>query len=86
MSYKCAKFEENPCVGTDESTPFAKRLLKQKFRSFLQMTFCGVFRNFVVWLKPRGLKHSTLHGNLVKFQNLKRFKRNLMNLSFFTKK
>ena len=22
MSYKYAKFEENPCVGTDESTPY----------------------------------------------------------------
>ena len=22
MSYLYAKFEENPCVGTDESTPF----------------------------------------------------------------
>ena len=32
MSYYYAKFEENPCVGTDESTPFQvglKSLLRQ---------------------------------------------------------
>ena len=36
MSYLNAKFEENPCVGTDESTPllFASQvLMKSKARS-----------------------------------------------------
>ena len=28
MSYLYAKFEENPCVGTDESTPLNKNIKK----------------------------------------------------------
>ena len=29
MSYQYAKFEENPCVGTNESTPFEPDALKE---------------------------------------------------------
>ena len=27
MSYKYTKFKENPCVGTDESTPFRENFI-----------------------------------------------------------
>ena len=32
MSYLYAKFEVNPCVGTDESTPFCEKWLIVKHK------------------------------------------------------
>ena len=39
MSYKYAKFEENPCVGTDESTPF--RPISLLYTLAFQGGFCA---------------------------------------------
>ena len=40
MSYFYAKFEENPCVGTDESTPLPANYFN--FRITLQVGYIGL--------------------------------------------
>ena len=41
MSYECAKFKENPCVGADASTPLISNKITLNFRkATLSVSLC----------------------------------------------
>ena len=47
MSYYYAKFKENPCVGTDESTPFEKFIILKQLPKVKHQNCCKGYQQTI---------------------------------------
>ena len=68
MSYLCAKFEENPCMGTEKSTPLFKMitlLFQRIWRPLLYLENINLILAFIINIISQPIEHLNITSALI---------------------